>query len=141
MIVFSVIGLLVFLDVKDVQKNFSSSNKTIILVSENDVLAGMEFLSFDMDQQEPSYLQDAKLKEYTGFYRVKDYKSIQEDSYKLIIVDIKLFEKNNYTIKLENGIVGLDSKKVIQMLKSGDFGTYNSLIEKNDQYTKGQVCL
>jgi hypothetical protein len=126
-IIFSVIGLLVYLDAKDIQSNFSSSNKTILLVDNNKIILGFKIVDF-ADNQTMEQITGEKLVNYSEFYAKKDYKSIKGDSYKLMIFNESLFNfsakpslkafSNSLSSSIKNeGIVflikGLKAKEII----------------------------
>lgn len=81
----------VYQDAKDLQTNFMNSSKRVLIADEGQIIAGFELVSFN----NITYIDE----NLTQNYFEKDYKNLLEDNYKLIILNLEIFNET-----MEQGI-------------------------------------
>jgi hypothetical protein len=89
-IVMLVVGVSLILDVNDFRKNFLTEEKKMILVEDNNILAGFIMTTED---QEPTFLTKEEIDAYSSSLQVGNLDAILGDSYKVMVLDLKVFEE------------------------------------------------
>lgn len=93
-------GIIIFQDVNDFGKNFGKSDNLFLLKENNKILAGMQVYSFKIENMTP--MDKVTLNEYESMYFDNDIESIRKENYKLIFMNISVFEELNSNISFND---------------------------------------
>lgn len=102
--------LFLYQDVSDLRQNFTLQTKKVILVDGEEIITGF-FLDPNVNVLEPE-----QLNQLTPYIRDKDYETILDDSYKLMIFDVGIISEIDNEIEFENELI--TPNKAIGILKS-----------------------
>jgi hypothetical protein len=91
-IIMLVMGVSLALDAKEFRERFALEEKKMILIEENDVLAGFTMMSAE---EEPTFLTQEQVDAYSASLKEDDLNTILGKSYKLMIMDLDVFEEIN----------------------------------------------
>jgi hypothetical protein len=89
-IIMIVIGVSLVLDAKEFRERFLVEEKKMILVEENNVLAGFTMMSAE---EEPTFLTQEQVDAYSASLSTNNLNAILGNSYKLMIMDLDVFEE------------------------------------------------
>jgi hypothetical protein len=83
-------GVFIINDLKDFRENFPTAEKMIILKDETKVLTG---LAMTTEDEEPVFLTEENIDVYSDYLEVGNFDAVLGDSYKLMILDLNIFEE------------------------------------------------
>lgn len=109
-------GFFVIIDFKEFREKFPTEEKTIILEDEGNILTGFTMTTED---EEPLFLTQEQVDSFSGYLKADKLDAIQGNSYKLMIIDLDIFEEMSTDI-LEIGPQEFTKEFVVSVLRSDD---------------------
>src|SRR3989344_5261393 len=91
-----VLGVLMFIDIKDIQENFQTSSKLMIIESNSEVAS-----AFISANNKAEIVNSSKFPQLSSYLKKKDYESLLDGNYKVIIYSLSAVkEMDNFSIEI-----------------------------------------
>src|SRR3990167_753550 len=89
-IVVIILGVFLYLDIQDLNKNFEKGSKIILLKQNDQIISGFRL----EDNKKSTFFRS--IDEYGNAYQAKNYAKLKGDAYKLLIAEKELFKEVDY---------------------------------------------
>lgn len=120
-----VVGI-VYLDALNLQTKFINDDKTMLFLYEGNIISGAKGKFLD-ENQIPQLYTDSEVENINSLYQQKEFESLKLESYKLIIIDFKVFENISEINLVED--IKLNNIEIKEALNSKE--TRRNLITKD----------
>lgn len=126
LLLLSITGFFVYKDIKDFQNNIGEKPVLFVLTDQNKVLTAISMEKLELEEGFFDKISEAtspeEIEKLSSYYQNKDYSSMLNNNYKLVLTDIRFIEnglKDSFVIgdKSELG-KGLTKKEIIDVLKA-----------------------